>query len=141
MLFPEINLIAVLAGFVINLIVGNLWYSKMFFGRTWVNLKEFDGQDSQTVNPLMFFSGLGGLVASLVLWIIVQWSQADTLLDGFLVGLVAGLLAQTTMYNEVMFDKPANLNKRFKVFLIGLGNTLLTFALIGGLFAVWSLNF
>jgi hypothetical protein len=141
MQIPEINFIAILAGFAINLVVGNLWYSKYLFGKIWVKLKNFQPEDSQTVNPLMFFSGLGGLAASVLLWIIVEWSQADTFFGGVIVGLLAGLLAQTTMYNEVMFDKPSNLGTRFKIFLIGSGNTLLTFALIGGAFAVWSFSF
>jgi hypothetical protein len=133
----QINALAIVLAFVINMAVGSLWYSPLLVGGPWMKLKGLKTEDLKNAGSAMALSSFGGAIAMIVLAYVVSWSGASTILEGFLVGLVLTLLAHTVTFNHICFDKAEGFGDRLHLWMIDFGNTFVTYILVGILYALW----
>src|SRR5688572_13895867 len=110
----NINLLAVLAGAVINMVLGALWYSPMLFAPPWMAAigkteEEIQAQGGMAASYAITF--VGALISIFTLALIVKWSSAVTVVDGALVGLIVaiGILATHSMQFVVFEGRPREL--------------------------------
>ena len=134
----SINYLAVVAGMVINMALGALWYSPVLFAKPWMaanNLTEEEIRAKGTSAQMQGYAvaAVGALIFTLALAIIWQLAGITELLDGLILGLVAAIgLIATTQLAAYMFE-----GRPFKLYLINIGYSVVSFALIGMMLAVW----
>jgi hypothetical protein len=133
----NINVLAVVLAFVINMAVGSLWYSPIILGETWMKLKGLKQQDLQNAGNAMALSAVGGFIAMVVLAYVVSWSQADNLIEGFLIGFIMSLAVHSTTFNQVCFDKEKGFDKRLRLWVVDYGSTVITYIIVAILYALW----
>jgi hypothetical protein len=99
--FDGISYWAVLVAWLINIVVGALWYSPMLFGKTWSKLSGVDIMKIPVneANKILTFVALSGLVQAIVLAIVLNTFDVTTATNGFVAGLVLwlGFVAATTV--------------------------------------------
>jgi hypothetical protein len=100
-----LNFWAVLLVWLLNIGLGAYWYSPAGFGRLWSKLSGVDMMKlpKAEANKAIAFVALGALIQAYVLALVVRASNAATLIDGVVVGLVvwAGLTAAPTIGNTL----------------------------------------
>jgi hypothetical protein len=133
MSLESLNWLAVLAGALLNMLVGFLWYSPMLFGNLWLRLIGKRAEDIQAKTTDFVFSFLAALITAIVLAILVRGMGASTALEGLLLGAVIwiGIGATGTLVYSIFEGPPKS------VWLLHGAYQLLVFALQGLLFAVW----
>jgi len=122
----QINLLGIVIALVYNFIIGSLWYSPLLFGERWsklVGMREDDLQGGMTPSIL-----LGALAVALAEAFGFALLQNFTGFSGFFGGLFLGvfvwlLFVVPTFFNQVLYAK-----KPRALFLIEVGNNLVTFA-------------
>lgn len=130
---PDISLLAVLAGGIIVMIMGSIWYTPKVFFNTWareIGKKPEDIKPNPSVFGLMFVSAL---IQSFVLANIDRAFGANTFISGLLLGIMIwfGLIA-TTMVGNYMFA-----GRSWKLYGIDAGYYLVTFVLLCVLHSMW----
>lgn len=130
---PDINVLAVIAGAVIVMIVGSIWYSPNVFFTLWV--REM-GKKLEEVKPgasVFITMFVGALVQSYVLANIVRAFGATSVVQGGMIGVFVwfGIVAMTMIGNYAFAGRSRN------VYLIDAGYYLVTFTLLSMLHAVW----
>ena len=135
MVEANINYLAVLAGAVVSMIIGFLWYGPLF-GKTWMNLMGFKKEDiakTKNMGLRYFVMFVGTLIMNYVLALFVDYSGATTILGGALAGfwLWLGFIATVTL-GIVLWE-----NKSFKLYLLNSGHYLVALVVMGIIHAVW----
>jgi hypothetical protein len=131
----QINIWAVLAAAVANVVVGWLWYSEWLLGKPWMALigKTPEQIAAGYKSSTMVWTVISALVSNLILAIIVAWSGANTLLQGVVVGATVGIgIAFVTSYLQDLWE-----GRPFALTLIGAGYNLIVFVIAGAIFASW----
>ncbi len=135
MALQDVSLLAVVAGAVVNMILGALWYSPLLFAKRWMaalgrNSEEMMAQGGMGAAYGVTF--VAALISVFVLGLVVTWSGARTVVDGMLVGLLTavGFLA-TTNLGTVVFE-----GRSREIYLINIGYNLVSMMLVGALLAV-----
>ncbi len=111
----EINILAVFAAAIINVIIGFVWYSPAVFGHQWLALigkseKDLD-EMKKSASKAYTLSFLGSLIMSYVLSLFIYYTQATNLFEGLKTGfwLWLGFIA-VVFFNSYLFaKKPAKL--------------------------------
>jgi hypothetical protein len=130
---PDISILAVLAGGIIVMIVGSLWYTPRTFFNTWAREQGKNPNDIKP-NPAVFgYMFIGALIQSYVLANIVRAFGANSFVSGALLGALIwfGLIA-TTMIGNYQFA-----GRSWKLYGIDAGYYLVTFVLLSMLHSVW----
>jgi hypothetical protein len=128
--FSTINWLAVLVAGILHIVISLAWYQPVFFGRAWVKLS------GKEMTPAMRWipAGLSAhLVCILALAVIVNLTNAATVLEGIAAGVLVtvGFVA-TLLAGELVWEKIP-----FKLYLIRVGDQLLTLCLGGVILALW----
>ncbi len=137
MMFSSVNIIAVLVAAIVWMIIGSLWYSPLLFGKRWMALSGFSEKDKAAMKSKANIGYVGMLITSVitnvVLAVVLGFAGVSGFVDGLLIGAVVwiGFIA-TTQIGGVLWD-----NKPIELFLINTSYSLLTFAISGGILAVW----
>lgn len=122
--------VAVLAALILHFAIGMVWYHPSVFGKTWKKLR------NGTPDPdlLSMVPGIAAhVVYTLVLALFIKAANAETALDGFLIGmLVAVGFIGTIFINELTFTKMP-----VKLFLIKFGDEVVSLSAAGILLALW----
>ncbi len=89
----QLNWLAVIAGGVIYFVIGALWYSPVLFGRQW---QRSIGWDPERTPPEMSAATyvvplFAYLVMAVAIGLIAEVSGTDTIGEGVILGLVAGI--------------------------------------------------
>jgi hypothetical protein len=132
MQFLDVNLLAVLAAAVANLIVGVIWYSPALFAGRWSKLT---GRKGGLKTGLFEYgvSAAAALASAYVLALFIGASGSGTLVDGAVAGALAGvcLVASSIAVNYAFENRPTQL------YLLTAGHHTAAFiimgAVIGGL--------
>jgi hypothetical protein len=136
-----VNWWAVLAGVVISMVSGSLWYNpKTFFPVWWKGIGKADsGQEPGTDNMAVtwILTMLASAVQALFVGLFVNWlgpvlggvNALNGLLIGFLLWL--GFIMPTYLVNKLFAGHG------FTVWAIEIGNHLVNFLLFGLLFGLW----
>lgn len=128
------NWLAILAGALINMVLGSLWYSPLLFAKPWMSLtgkkSMGDKKDMPKTYGVLIVSSL---VMSYVLMHFVQASNTNSWLWGAKVGfwLWLGFTAATTISDYLFAKRP------LKLYAINAGYYLVVAVLVGALFGVW----
>src|SRR5262245_31234761 len=91
-----INWWAVLASGVVQMALGGLWYSPVMFGKSWITLMGFTPEKIQAARKkgmAVTYGAMfaGSLVSATALALIVSGLRARQGVQGFVIGLIAGL--------------------------------------------------
>ncbi len=129
----EINWLAVLAAAAIQMVLGALWYSPVLFARPW--LREVGRSEEELTGASLGYgiAAVGALLAALVLAHVVDWAEADGVLDGARVGLMVwvGFVAPVLAMNTYFGGRSRTL------WAIDAGYPLVALPLMGALLGVW----
>lgn len=130
--FPAVNWLAVLAGTVVNMVIGFLWYGPLF-GQTWMNWIGKSADEIEADSSMYIFSTASALISAFVLALIVAAFGASTITGGAVLGALVwlGIGATATLVYSVFEGPPLN------VWALHVGYQLVVFVIMGALFAVW----
>lgn len=130
--FPAVNWLAVLAGTVVNMVIGFLWYGPLF-GQTWMNWIGKSAHEIESDSSMYIFSTASALISAFVLALIVAAFGASTITGGAVLGALVwlGIGATATLVYSVFEGPPLN------VWALHVGYQLVVFVIMGALFAVW----
>jgi len=123
---------------VANFLLSWLWYSPVLFMKPWAVALGTYGKKEMTEaeKKAMPFLMLSGLVSSFILsyglQVVVHSVGAETFLGGLLVGVVAWAAFALTHSLNTLFE-----GRKPVVLLINNGLFLLSYAVFGGIIAVW----
>ncbi|MBI2170797.1 MAG: DUF1761 domain-containing protein [Chloroflexi bacterium] len=132
----EINYLAVVAAVVLNMTAGALWYSPVLWAKPWMALTGHTdmsmGGGSAAIRGYAI-SILASLIIALALAIVIQLARANTIGEGLLLGLLAGVgFVLTTHAANYAFEQ-----KPLKLYLTNAGYPVISFLSIGALIGVW----
>jgi hypothetical protein len=130
----DINYIAVIVCTVISMLIGFVWYSFQLFGKQWMvaaGLKK--DQIEKAPSTGYAIAVLSALLSSYVLAHFIDYSLADTFVEGAMTGFWVwiGFVASSMAMNAAFEQRPATL------FYINAGMQLVNLLIIGGILAVW----
>lgn len=130
--FPAVNWLAILAGTVVNMVIGFLWYGPLF-GQTWMNWIGKSADEIESDSSMYIFSTASALISAFVLALIVAAFGASTITGGAVLGALVwlGIGATATLVYSVFEGPPLN------VWALHVGYQLVVFVIMGALFAVW----
>ena len=133
----ELNYLAVVAGIIINMALGALWYSPILFANPWMATtgitKEYIDEHKDQAMKGYAVSIVASTVFVLGLAVMVQVSGAADLAEGLAVGAIAGVgFVATTQAANYTFE-----NRPLKLYLINIGYSVVGFAIIGALLGAW----
>lgn len=131
--FPAVNWLAVLAGTVVNMVIGFLWYGPLF-GQTWMNWIGKSADEIESDSSMYMFSTASALISAFMLALIIAAFGASTLTGGAVLGALVwlGIGATATLVYSVFEGPPLN------VWVLHVGYQLVVFIIMGALFAIWS---
>jgi hypothetical protein len=99
--FDGINYWAVVIAWLVNVVVGALWYSPMGFGKAWekhtgINILKIPEQEATRA---LVFVAVSGLVQAVTLAVVLNSMHVTEAVNGLVIGLVLwlGLTAATTV--------------------------------------------
>jgi hypothetical protein len=129
----DINWIAVVVAAAISMVLGALWYSPLLFARPWMAAVGRTMEEMSMGARGYVISAVGALLAATTLGYIVDWAEADELIDGIFVGgsVWLGFVATTLAVNTYFGGRP------LRLWLIDNGYQLLSLAVMGAVVAVW----
>jgi hypothetical protein len=136
-MITNINWLAVLAGGVIYMVIGGLWYGPIA-GKAWmqeVGLTEEEIKASGSPVGIMVKSFIAALVMSTGLAIILATSSLGG--HGWLGGAITGLVLAVLVIGGGTFPNYAFESKSLRHFLIHLGNVTVAMVLIGAMMGAW----
>lgn len=128
-----INWLVVVLGTVGYQVLGALWYGPLF-GTLWMDAMDFeDGPPTDNAMLGYVVTGVGALVATGALAVLIDMVGASTWQDGLLIGLLAGIgFVATTAVQSVPFE-----GRSSTVYAINVGYNVVALAGLGVLLAVW----
>lgn len=129
-----VNYVAVIAGTVISMVVGFLWYGPLF-GKQWMRMMGMKKEDikPEEGNKAMLMMVLPALITAYVMAVFVKSLAATDAVSGAMVGFWAWLgFVATVGASSVLFEK-----KPTNMYLLNQGHYLVVFAILGALFAIW----
>jgi hypothetical protein len=135
--FSGINFWAVLVAWIINVVVGSVWYSPVGFGRRWsklsgVNMMKIPKDEAnRAIAAVAVASFVQALVLAVVLHSLHVATSSTPLTNGLVTGLVLwfGLVAATTVGNNLYMRKSWKfwwLNASFFLVVMAVNSVLLT---------------
>ncbi len=89
----HVNFLAVLISAVAYFILGAMWYSKLLFAKIWIkHIGKTEDQLKEGFSPLAFlWSFIWSFIAAYGIARLMVWTGGDSVGDGFLIGLLAGI--------------------------------------------------
>lgn len=134
MMSVTINAWAVLVAALVNMVVGTLWYSPTFFGKTWSGLIGHKMEDMRkNGGTSMMVAVLVALVQAFILAHFVRYANATTVVSGAAVALMlwVGFVGATSGLNTAFAGRP------WKLWAIDSGYFLVVMLINGALLASW----
>lgn len=121
-----------------NFLLSWIWYSPLLFGKPWMKALGIEGkremsEEDKARMPFLFFSGIASSVLFIgALMVLVRSLDAASFPSGMLVGSLVWIGFVATHSLNTLWE-----GRRLTVLLINNGLFLLTYALFGGVLAVW----
>jgi hypothetical protein len=126
----NINWWAVLVAWVIHVVLSLVWFQPFLFGKVWVKLSRKDMDPAKQWFPVGL---LAHLVCIFALAVIVNLADARTVAEGITLGLLVSIcFIGAILSGELVWEKIP-----FKLFLIRLGDQMLTLSLAGVILDLW----
>lgn len=133
--FHSLNNLAILVSAIILWVLGAIWYSPPLFAKPWMELAGVKREPGKRDGLLlaMTASFIGDLVLSLILAMIIMWSNAT----GFKLGGFIGVLVWMGFFAAPNVPQGLYEKKPFKLFAINGLYWLIGLFVVGGLLATW----
>lgn len=126
----DLNWLAVFVAWVIHVVISLVWFQPALFGKAWVMLS---GKEMKPATQWIPVGLAAHLIAVLALAIIIRLANATTIMEGVAFGILVSIgFIGAMLGGELVWEKIP-----FRLFLIRLGDQLLTLSLAGALFALW----
>lgn len=126
----NINILAVLAAWIIHVVMGLIWFRPELFGKEWSRLT---GKDLNPEKKWIIPGLIGHLFMILVLAILIKFANATNGFGGILIGLLTWIGFIVPMETgELIWEKIP-----FRLFLIRTGNQLVGIAVSGFILGAW----
>jgi hypothetical protein len=117
-------ILAILSGVVLYMVSGMIYYSVL--GNRWVDLLNIKPEQ-----PNYRLLTLITLLTSTMLYGVLQLSQAETLLDGALVGGAVGIIVALAYAKDFIFGLGTNSKKPTSIYFIAVGYHVIALTIIG----------
>jgi hypothetical protein len=137
LLWPPLNLWAVLVAGVATFFLGGLWYSALF-GKTWLSLYGYTPEQLAAMKkakpPAVFFAimVLAYLLMATLMGFLIHWTGARTWIDGALIGLVVWGIALAIALTDYITSP-----KKPGIYYIDCSYQILYLVMTGIILAVW----
>lgn len=134
-LFVNVNWLAVLAGAMIYMLVGGIWYGPIA-GKAWMNEMGMTEEEVKASGPptaAMVKSFFAAIVMSIGLALILYNPGDESWMEGMLTGLAVAIF----IVGGATFPNYAFENKSIRHFLIHMGNVTVAMMLIGAMMGAW----
>lgn len=135
----DINWLAVLVGGVAYFALGGLWFSPVAFANTWQRAIGVDMSQMPAPGAAFYVVPLiNSLITAVALGWLAAASESDTVGEGLLLGLVAGLgVAAAVLFNSGVFEYPKK-PQPMVWFLVTGGYYVAGIVLASAIIAAWS---
>ncbi|MDL2341706.1 MAG: DUF1761 domain-containing protein [Patescibacteria group bacterium] len=134
--FSSLSTWPIVVGVFINMFIGSFWYSPLGFGKVWSKLSGVNMMDipKSEANKSIAIVALGAIIQTVALAVIINSVEADTFLQGLVVGLLVwlGFTAATTIGDTLYARRGWNL------WWINSSFFLVVFLIDAALLAVWN---
>lgn len=128
--FAGLNWWAVVVAWIMHVVVSFVWFRPVFFGEAWTRLS---GKELEPAVPWIPAGLAAHFVCVLALAAIVRLAGATTVLEGVVVGVfVSVCFIGAVLAGELVWEKIP-----FRLFLIRLGDQVLTAGMAGAILAAW----
>lgn len=129
--FAELNIWAILAASVLNMLIGFIWYSKALFGVAWMNSLGFKEEDLKPSPWLFLIVFLLGVVIAVFMALFLQ--GVSCVWTGLGYGaLLALVFVIPTMVTHYLYEM-----RSAKFMLIVVGHELFLFSAYGAILGGW----
>jgi hypothetical protein len=126
----NINWLAVIVLWIAHAAISLAWFSPAVFGKAWVRLSGKEMKPAVKWIPVGFFAHL---VCVFALALLVNLAGATTFMDGLALGLLTSIgFIGAMLGGELVWERIP-----FRLFLIRIGDQLLTLGLAGAILALW----
>jgi len=126
----NLNWLSVVVCWIAHVVISLAWYQPIFFGRAWVRLS---GRDMKPAAQWIPVGILAHLICIIALAVIINLADAKTILEGAILGVLVSIgFIGAMLGGELVWEKIP-----FQLFLIRLGDQLLTLSLAGAILAIW----
>jgi hypothetical protein len=137
MYLNHFSIIGVLTGVAVYVFVGMVMYSPILFGKPWQSYKGLTNEDISNSGKALALSLLAGLTGVMILSVVIGFLGYNSTWQGALVGVLLAVFSVAVSFNSVVYDKEAGFDNRLRVWLIDSLNTVVSYALIGALLAIF----
>jgi len=131
----SMNILSIIVVAVVYMALGMFWYNPNVFGKKWMMLLGKKRQDmkKQNMTPLHIMAFIAALVITLILAVFIRFSNASSIGEGALIGLLvwAGFVA-TFALNDVLWK-----GEPFGLYILNNGYYLIALVIMGAILAVW----
>ncbi|MFA7286057.1 MAG: DUF1761 domain-containing protein [Patescibacteria group bacterium] len=130
----QVNIFAVIAAAMANMVIGYAWYSTALFGQKWMGALGLNKEVAKAgMGKAIALGFVTALITSYVLGVAMILAGITTAATGALAGFVIAIgLVVTTMYGAVIWS-----GRSQTAFIIEAAYQLVTFAAMASLLAVW----
>ncbi|MFH0887569.1 MAG: DUF1761 domain-containing protein [bacterium] len=135
----DINYLLVLLSAIVAMVVGAIWYSPLLFGNEWNKYSGLTPEDlekakQKDTGKLYAFQFLATVLMSYILAQLVVFMHAISFSDGAKIGFWLWLgIVVPVLLGSVLWER-----KSIIVYLIDIGQYLVSLVLIGGILGLWS---
>jgi hypothetical protein len=131
--FGSINWIAAVVGVIASNALGFLWYGPLF-GKRWMAMIGKTEDEIEASSTMYLVTVVSSALTMIVLALVVDAFGAGSFVDGLIIGAVAniGISATSTFVYTTFEGPPIGVWGLFVIY------QLLIFAIMGGVFAVWT---
>ena len=135
------DIYGIFVSLIASVVFFTLWYSKLFFGKTWLKFYERDNiKDHKWVWEAIFMEIFVTLIAVITVSLILEWAMVQNWIDGVQVGLFLGVGLMIPLLS-FLFIGYISEKKPFKLFLINGIAIIIDLAIISGVLGYfWSLQ-
>lgn len=125
----DMNWIGILAGAIIYMVVSWIWYMPQVFGKEFCALAKVTCECKiEEMWKKLIGAFIGALIMAWVLSLVIDYVGAHNFIGGAVVGFLMWLgFAATIHFSGVLWE-----NRPWKLFLIHVGNLLVSLVLMGG---------
>jgi hypothetical protein len=129
--FGSVNFLAVLAGAVVNMVLGFLWYGP-FFGKLWMKLIDKKPEEIKSKPSLYILSFIGAFLGTMVLAVIIAAFGSSTFIAGGAAGILLWVVAAAVTLTYSIFEGP-----KLSVWLLFALYQIVVLFINGGIIAIW----
>lgn len=123
----ELSFLAIVAGGILYMIYGGIYYSIMLG-------KKKDAQFKQSEGPLKYIvSVIIAFISSFIMAVLTEAANAHSLMEGLMIGAMIGVIITLVYFKNSLFGLLTR-----KAHFIAIGDHLVIFTLLGGLHGILS---